>query len=106
MVLLEIGREKIMSTNKIIKLMKENGIFLIFKDYDDEGDFPRFLELLKKKLGAKIKEPKETIYSITAEMTINDIEVIGLFRDDLGCVLRLDVGENSCADEIITKCNY
>lgn len=104
MALLETDGKNMMATNKIIKFQQENGIFLIFNDYENEDDFPEFLEMLKIKLGANVKNVEVIVYCIAAQIIINNVEIIGFFRDDLGCYLKLDVNEISFADEIIAKC--
>lgn len=103
--MLATDRKNIMATNKIIKHQKENGIFLFFIDYENEDDFPEFLEMLKIKLGANVKNVEVIVYCIAAQIIINNVEVIGFFRDDVGCYLKLDVNETSFADEIIAKCS-
>lgn len=82
----------------------ENGTFISFLDYEDEGDFPDFLSFFCKKLGLEVPSITETPYSLIAEFNYGGTDISASYGADAGCYVRIPPDAGLSARTIVEKC--
>jgi hypothetical protein len=84
----------------VVMISKDNGIFIIFNDYEDEASFASFLELLVDRLGAEVQQASQYPYSLVSELTVEGKKITAMWRSDIGCFIRVDLVLENLAKEI------
>ncbi len=89
---------------KTYSFKNENGTFVCFLDYEEEGDFETFLLFVCERLG--VVEPLTTVtpYSLMAEFEYAGSELIASYNSDAGCYLRIPPGSTLPANTLIDQC--
>jgi hypothetical protein len=90
---------------RIMKLQKENGIFIIFCEYPYEDDFQSFLDFIKERLGVTVGPIEEIVYILVAELRLDDKIFEAMCQGEAGCLIKVESNLDAFADEIIKKCS-
>lgn len=80
----------------------DTGIFLFFLDFDDEDQFPDFLNFLSAKANVKLGKPLQGPYSISASLEMSGVMGTAMWHD--GCAVRFDLKNESIAFHLAESC--
>lgn len=90
--------------DKILRLDKPNGVFIIFAEYDSEEVFNSFLRFISQNLGANVADSQQYPYSISAKISFPFGEATAICQEGIGCAIRIKSGEDSVVENIIKRC--
>ncbi|WP_024461594.1 hypothetical protein [Marinimicrobium sp. LS-A18] len=91
--------------DKILQMNKPNGTFIVFREYDSEDGFDKFLDLIHKKLGAEVTGIQQYPYSGMADISFPFGEATAIYQDGLGCAIRIGLNDDGLMKKIIEKCS-
>lgn len=93
-----------MNGSRILKIMKPNGVYLVFGDFATEDSFPEFLKFLEDKLRVKVGSVEQGPYSMASELSLAGTSFLAMFHDDTGCCLLVASENGDLADSLIDEC--
>lgn len=92
-------------SEKVLQLVKPNGIFIVFVEYESEEVFSSFLEFIHQKLGADVTDVQQHPYSSSAKISFPFGAATAICQGEIGCAIRVDPSEDNIVKNIVDICS-